>query len=159
MAYTLAGNNSAFTGGITLSGGANLIADNANALTSANSVTFTPGAGTVSGLYLYGTSVTIGALSGTAAGSMYIRNGSLVTDPNSSPYAGIVRSNAVLTVQQNTNTTFNGIISDGLNDNGAGDAKGWLRREGCDTILRERGERQQDGTDKAARDGIIFRHG
>ena len=122
MAYTLNGNNSSFIGGITLTGGANLILNSSNALTSANSVTFTPGTGAVAGLYLYGTSVTIGALSGTSAGTMNIRNGSLVTDSNSPINPGIVSSNAVLTVQQNTNTTFNGIISNGLNDHGAGDA-------------------------------------
>jgi autotransporter-associated beta strand protein len=122
VAYVLAGNNSAFTGGIILTDGANLTLNNASALTSANTVTFTPGAGAVSGLYLYGRSVTIGALSGTAIGTMNIRNGSLVTDNNATINPGIVRSNAVLTVQQNTNTTFNGSISDGLNDHGAGDA-------------------------------------
>ena len=121
-AYTLQGNNSAFTGGIILTDGANLTLNNASALTAANSVTFTPATGAVSGLYLYGQSMTIGALSGTAAGTMNIRNGSLVTDSNATINPGIVRSNAVLTVQQNTNTTFNGIISDGLNDHGAGDA-------------------------------------
>ncbi len=122
MAYTLSGNNSGFTGGITLTDGANLTLNNANALTSANTVTFTPSSGAVAGLYLYGRSVTIGDLSGTSAGTMNIRNGSLVTDTNSTINPGIVRSNAVLTVQQNTNTTFNGSISDGLNDHGSGDS-------------------------------------
>jgi fibronectin-binding autotransporter adhesin len=121
-AYTLAGNNSAFTGGIILTDGANLTLNNANALTSANSVTFTPSSGAVSGLYLYGRNVTIGALSGTAAGTMNIRNGSLVTDTNTTINPGIVRSNSVLTIQQDTNTTFNGIVSDGPNDHGSGDA-------------------------------------
>src|SRR5207247_1865357 len=96
--------------------------NNANALTSANTVTFTPAAGAVSGLYLYGRNATIGALSGTAGGTMNIRNGSLVTDTNSPINPGIVRSNAVLTVQQDTNTTFNGIISVGRNDIGVGDS-------------------------------------
>jgi fibronectin-binding autotransporter adhesin len=122
MAYTLAGDNSAFTGGIILTDGANLTLNNANALTSANSVTFTPTSGAVSGLYLYGRNITIGALSGTAAGTMNIRNGSLVTDNNTIINPSIVRSNAILTVQQNTNTTFNGVISDGPNDHGAGDS-------------------------------------
>lgn len=117
MAYVLQGNNSSFTGGITLTDGANLILANSNALTAANSLTFTPGAGGVSGLYLYGRSVTIGALSGTSAGTMNIRNGSRTTD--NAPQ--IVKSNSTLTVQQNTNTTFNGIISDGPNDVGVGD--------------------------------------
>jgi autotransporter-associated beta strand protein len=121
VAYTLAGNNSGFSGGIILTDGANLTLNNANALTSANSVTFTPSSGAVAGLYLYGRNVTIGALSGTSAGTMNIRNGSLVTDNNATINPGIVRSNAVLTVQQNTNTTFNGAISDGPNDHGAGD--------------------------------------
>src|SRR5260370_35551024 len=53
---------------------------------------------------------------------MNIRNGSLVTDNNATINPGIVRSNAVLTVQQDTNTTFNGVISDGPNDHGAGDS-------------------------------------
>ena len=122
MAYALQANNSGFTGGIALTDGANLILENANALSSANSVTFTPASGAVAGLYLYGRSVTIGALSGTAAGTMNIRNGSLVTDTNGTQNPNIVRSNSTLTVQQSTNTTFNGIISDGLNDHGAGDA-------------------------------------
>jgi autotransporter-associated beta strand protein len=122
MAYTLGGNNTSFTGDITLSAGAELIVDNASALTAANSVTFNPGAGSVSAFYLYGTSVTIGALSGTSAGSMYIRNGSLVSDSNATINPGIIRSNATLTVQQSTNTTFNGIISDGPNDRGTGDS-------------------------------------
>lgn len=122
VAYTLAGNNSGFSGGIILTDGANLTLNNANALTSANTVSFTPSSGAVSGLYLYGRSVTIGALSGTAAGTMNIRNGSLVTDTNPTINPNIVRSNAVLTVQQDTNTTFNGIMSDGPNDHGAGDS-------------------------------------
>jgi autotransporter-associated beta strand protein len=45
-----------------------------------------------------------------------------VTDNNSTINPGIVRSNAVLTVQQSTNTTFDGAMSDGLNDHGAGDS-------------------------------------
>jgi autotransporter-associated beta strand protein len=122
VAYTLQGNNSGFSGGITITDGANLIVDNSNALTAANSLTFTPGAGAIAGFYLYGTNVTIGALSGTSAGTMNIRNGSLVTDNNATINPNIVRSNAVLTVQQNTNTTFNGIIGDGPNDHGAGDS-------------------------------------
>jgi fibronectin-binding autotransporter adhesin len=121
VAYVLQGSNSAFTGGINLTDGANLILNNSNALSSANAVTFTPSTGAASGLYLYGRSVTIGALSGTSAGTMNIRNGSLVTDSNSPINSGIVRSNATLTVQQDTNTTFNGIISDGPNDHGTGD--------------------------------------
>ena len=118
VAYVLQGNNSAFTGGVTLTDGANLILSNNNALTSANTLSFTPATGAVSGLYLNGHNVTIGALSGTSAGTMNIRNGALTTDTN----AWITKSNATLTVQQNTDTTFNGIISDGPNDHGIGDS-------------------------------------
>jgi fibronectin-binding autotransporter adhesin len=117
MSYVLEGDNSSFTGGVTLTDGANLILANTSALTSANSVTFTPTAGAVAGLYLYGHNITIGALSGTSAGAMNIRNGSRTTDN----IPQIVKSNATLTVQQDTNTTFNGTISDGPNDNGSGD--------------------------------------
>ena len=54
---------------------------------------------------------------------------------------GIVRSNVVLTVQQDTNTTFNGVISDGLNDHGSGDAGtyytlGLIKSNGCADVSR-----------------------
>ncbi len=118
VAYVFQGNNASFTGGVTLTDGANLILSNNSALSSANAVTFTPATSAVSGLYLNGHNVTIGALSGTSAGTMNIRNGALTTDTN----VWITKSNSTLTVQQSTNTTFGGTISDGPNDHGIGDA-------------------------------------
>ncbi len=108
--------NSGWTGGLTLDRGDVAIstgnaAEGINSLTGNNTVTFTPATGNTAGLYLFGNSVTIGSLSGTAAGSMYIRNGDLqnVSLDGSS-------SDAVLTVNQTTNGTFAGVMSDGPND-------------------------------------------
>ncbi len=107
--------DSAWTGPLTIAQGAVAIAGgNANGLTAANAVSFAPAAGNVAALYLFGNNVSIGNLSGTGAGSSYIRNGSLTTAVIYSA------SDATLTVNQTTNATFNGVISDGPNDYYAG---------------------------------------
>ncbi len=114
MTFVLGGNNAAFTGPVILDQGL-LVLNNPAALSGANALTLNPTSGTqAAGLFLYGTSGTIGSLSGTATGSMYIRNGSLVNDPYSYP----IQSNATLTVDQTANGTFNGAIGDGPNEDG-----------------------------------------
>ena len=107
----LGNDNSAWSGPLTITQGS-VALPHANALTANNSVTLNPVASTVAGLYLFGQNITIGSLSGTTAGTMYIRNGSLT----SGGYAGQPRSNATLTIDQTVSGAFNGIISDGPND-------------------------------------------
>ncbi len=114
MTFVLGGSNAGFTGPVVLDQGL-LVLNNPAALSGANALTLNPTSGTqAAGLFLYGTSATIGSLSGTTAGSMYIRNGSLVNDPYSYP----IQSSATLTVNQTASGTFNGAVSDGPNENG-----------------------------------------
>lgn len=108
---TLTANNSGWTGPLNIIRG-DVSAAVPNALNAANSVTFSPAAGNVAALYLFGQNITVGSLSGTAAGSMWIRNGSLI----SGGYADQPRSDAVLTVDQTVNGTFAGVMSDGPNE-------------------------------------------
>ena len=109
---TLYNDNSAWTGPLTINrGDVALVSGATSGLTAANSVAFTPASGNIAALYLFGNDVTIGSLSGTAVGSMYIRNGSL-----SNNEAIFQPSDAVLTVDQTTSGTFAGVISDGPDD-------------------------------------------
>ena len=136
MHFVLNAANTGFSGGVTLGANVDLALTNANALSAANSVTFTPAA-TRATLFLFGKSVTIGNLIDTAStGTRGIRNGSLNTTSGGTNTSGAATSattgstalgtqaNSVLTITQTTNGTFGGIISDGLNDNGVGTAAG-----------------------------------
>jgi fibronectin-binding autotransporter adhesin len=108
----LFGDGSNWTGPLTIAQGEVAIANgNTTGLTAANNVSFTPASGNIAALYLFGNNVTIGNLTGTAAGSMYVRNGS-----RSNVQTYFSPSDSVLTVAQTSNTTFNGVISDGPND-------------------------------------------
>ena len=118
MTYVLAGNNNGFTGAVTISQGC-LVLNNANALTAANNVTLNPTAGTIAGLFLYGSSVTIGNLTGTGAGTMYVRNGESTSGNVAGGGVGVL-ANATLTVNETGATSFNGVLSDGPNDTGTG---------------------------------------
>ncbi len=111
----LGADNSAWTGSLTITGG-DIALTATNALTANNSVTFNPPAGVtnngttlVSALYLFGNNITIGSLSGTGPGGMYIRDGALTTA-------------AMLTVDQTVAGTFAGVISNGPNDYKTGTA-------------------------------------
>jgi fibronectin-binding autotransporter adhesin len=112
----LEGDDSQWTGNLTIArGNVALPSSSGNALTVNNNVSFTPASGQVAGLYLFGQNITIGNLSGTGAGSMYIRNGS-------TQGGAVYGSNSTLTVIQTVNSTFAGVISDGPNDYNAGTA-------------------------------------
>ena len=107
---TLAADNSGWTGPLKIVQGA-VAAVVPNAL-NGNDVTLAPSGGTaVAALYLFGQDISIGSLSGTASGAL-IRNGSLISGGNPSQ----PRTNAVLTVNQTTDGTFAGVMSDGPND-------------------------------------------
>jgi autotransporter-associated beta strand protein len=111
----LGADNSNWTGALTITGG-DIALTATNALTANNSVTFNPPLGVtnhgttlVSALYLFGNNITIGSLSGTGAGGMFIRDGAATTA-------------ATLTVDQTVAGTFAGNISDGPNDYYSGKA-------------------------------------
>jgi fibronectin-binding autotransporter adhesin len=107
----LAGSNTGWTGGLNIVQG-DVAAIVPNAL-NGNSVTFAPSGGTATtALYIFGQDITIGSLSGTGSGNMWIRNGSLISGGNPNQ----PQSNAVLTINQTTNGTFAGVMSDGPND-------------------------------------------
>ena len=95
MAFALDADNSGFSGGVTVGGG-ELILGHSNALTAANAVRLSPGAGSNAALRVWNKSVTIGALSSGGAGAVEVSG--------SGPLAA-------LTVFQNTNTTFAGTLT------------------------------------------------
>ena len=101
MDFVLMGNNSAFTGSVTLQRGY-LTLYNGNALTAANSVLLNPNAGETAILQpwaTYFTNLNIGALASSGAGTPEV----------------LAHYNQTLTINQNTNSTFTGVIA---SDNG-----------------------------------------
>ncbi len=115
----LQGDNSNWTGPLVINRGDIAVVDSVtNALSANNTVTFNPTAGNTAALYLFSTNITIGSLSGTTAGNMYIRNGSVLNSPYYYP------ADATLTVVQTTPGTFGGVISDGPDDYYAGTSVG-----------------------------------
>ena len=96
MDFVLFGNNSAWTGGVTLERGYLTLYNN-KALTASNNVTLNPAAGETAILQPYksGLAVTIGALSSSGAGLAEI----------------LAHYNQTLTIYQNVNTTFGGVIT------------------------------------------------
>jgi autotransporter-associated beta strand protein len=101
MDFVLMGNNSAFTGNVTLQRGY-LTLYHGNAVTAANNVLLNPNAGETAILQpwaTYFTNLNIGALASSGAGTAEI----------------LAHYNQTLTIIQNTNSTFSGVIA---SDNG-----------------------------------------
>jgi autotransporter-associated beta strand protein/YVTN family beta-propeller protein len=102
MDFVLMGNDSAFTGSVTLQRGY-LTLYNGSALTAANRVLLNPNAGETAILQpwaTYFTDLSIGALASSGAGTAEI----------------LAHYNQTLTINQDTNSTFSGIIA---SDNGS----------------------------------------
>ncbi len=97
MDFVLMGNNSAFTGSVTLQRGY-LTLYNGSALTAANSVLLNPNAGETAILQpwaTYFTNLNIGALASSGAGTPEV----------------LAHYNQTLTINQNTDSTFSGVIA------------------------------------------------
>ncbi len=118
------GDNSAWTGALTLVEGSFVPFDtgtNVKAIGANNAVVFNPGAGQDARFYLYGQDVTIGSLSstGTAAGTMSIRNAEWTTDGGGSQgsHSHVPHlTQANLFINQTVSGTFAGILEDGPSD-------------------------------------------
>lgn len=128
--------NSGYTGSVFVAN-TSLHLANANALTAANAVTFNtasdPNTQSQSVLFLWGRNVTVGSLNDAseAGTANFIRNGARDlanggTNANGNPATnGValgVNADSVLTVTQTADGQFNGVIANGPNDNGTGDA-------------------------------------
>ncbi len=102
--FALNASNS-FTGPVTIQRGS-VYLGNANALTRTNVLTFAPASGNNARLFLYGNNATISDLSSTGAGSALIANGNLKSG------AKLTLGAVTLTVVQNNDHTFAGVLAD-----------------------------------------------
>ncbi len=96
-----------FTGPVEIQRGS-VYLGHASALVRTNVLTFNPAAGHNARLFLYGNNAVIADLSSPGIGAAAIANGNLVSG------AAFTVGPATLTVQQNNDTAFGGIISDTL---------------------------------------------
>jgi fibronectin-binding autotransporter adhesin len=141
MTFTLAGNNSAFTGNITLQRG-DLVLYNNQALTAANDVHLSPGAGENAYLHPWGTfTLQMGSLSSSGAGNARVighyTQTFTVNQDQDATFAGlIVSENGVFnlakrgpaTLRLTGANTYNGttLVADGLLQVGDGGTSGTL---------------------------------